>query len=214
MKRLTGAVLGGCFSLAAMVVPFTASAATISTNHGSQAFQIKLSGATEVPINAEPKDGILQGGFCTPDVHVFNENQVVPGLAPGSTDENHIVFAVNVAPQSKNAQAIKNFNLSDVKVNVLLYGANHQFLGKMNLPETVQGRVDPHTGKQFFVQCLWLQKPQNGGVYLGLPTGEYTYKFEATVTNPNGGHPVTHTRDWVPSNNTFTIVDGSATSAR
>jgi hypothetical protein len=183
--------------LATVSAPLTAAA---EGKADPPAFQIKLSGATGV-VQPEPKDGILSGGYCLPDIHIFDKAEIVQ--TPWGSVPNHIVFAVHVEPQANNKATVSNFNLNDVKVNVMIYGSGNDLVA--TVPLEIHPGIDPNTGTEFFVQCIFL----NGPYQTNLPTGEYSYKFEATVKNPKGDNPSEHVRQWVPSNNTFTIVDSS-----
>ncbi|MCL6445022.1 MAG: hypothetical protein K6T83_16470 [Alicyclobacillus sp.] len=201
MKPSTKRILSSLLATTALAGSSTVSASVQSPGH-SAVVPLALSGATEVPNIPEPKDGILQGGFCTPDVHVFNKNQTVPGIKKGTTDQNHIVFSVNVAPKSENDTS-GNFDLHHVKVYVAISDANHQVLKRIRLPLTEPPRVDPHTGTPFFVQCVWLHTPAPHGVYFDFPTGKYYYRFVAEE-QVGTAHQVWY---WAPNNNTFTITN-------
>jgi hypothetical protein len=185
MKSLA---LAGLLAMAA--VPITAGA---EGKADPPAFQVQMSGAIAIP-GLEAENGIILGGSCTPDVHTFDKGKLSP--VP-----EHIVFAVHVDPKEKNPKAVNHFNvnLEDVKVNVLIYGSGKHPIATIPLNLTPQEELDPNTKTRFFVQCVFLAGPNK----MDLPTGDYTYKFEAS---PKSGNPK---REWVPSNNTFTIIDSS-----
>jgi hypothetical protein len=167
------------------------------------ASQIRISGAIENPGQPDPKDGILSGVDCSPDAHTFDKSAQNPFA--------HIVFAVQVTPEAKSDQAPSQKVINEnTMVDVLIYGADGKLAETVNVPFSAD-HVDSNTGNSFFVRCVWLNNAglaQAFGETL-LPTGDYTYKFKATFTNPNGGHPIKHVRTWVPTNNTFTIFDSS-----
>lgn len=179
--------------LATVSAPLTTSAKGTA---GAAPFQIKMSGATEI-VQPEPKDGILSGGYCLPDIHLFDKSEIVN--TPFGQAPNHMVFAVHVTAQSNSPKA-SPINLKDTNVEVLIYASGGDLVATVPMP--LSPVKDPNTGTDFFVQCIFLDGPNK----TDLPTGEYSYKFKATVKNAQGD---TKQRQWVPSNNKFTIVDSS-----
>jgi hypothetical protein len=203
-------------SLVLLAVPFAASAQAAKAQGSDQNFnasQIRISGAIDNPGQPDPKDGILgidilSGKDCSPDVHSFDMSATKDPYA-------HITFAVQATPEAKSDHApSQDFINQNTTVDVLIYGAGGQLVETVKMPHNDPNGVVPHkadsnTGNQFYVRCVWLNNQQMADAFGEklLPTGDYTYKFKATFTDPNSGYQ--HVRTWVPSNNTFTIFDSS-----
>lgn len=209
LKGKSSTVLGGLAMLFTLITPVTGFAATNS--QATQNYTIHVSGATELP-QPDPVNGILAGGACSPDTNQFNLAQkLVTNVSTGKPEPNHMVFAVQITPGDKNtSKVLTEADIAkDTTVYVRIYDAAGNFIRLYNVPKSAT--PDPNTKNPYFVQCVWLSNAQLATKFneTMLPAGTYRYNFLVSVSDPKTG---LIQKTWTPSDNTFTLVDSSATS--
>lgn len=163
--------------LAAPSVGFGAPAKAISPNQ----FTLENSGST---------DGIIQGGFCIPDVHVYSKSEFADGkiiLFSAGVKESAVMDLTD--PEAAYKALLDYSKSFTIYVEIKSNGQ-----GILELPLSPHG-VDPKSGKPFWLTPL----------FNDLPTGDYNYSFKAKANDTKGNGHVLGT--WVPKNHKFTIVD-------